>query len=92
MSKQAETDRNIYFCASDLDLGRLMLKKQQQDGVDANSLAADPLFVDPAKGDFRLKPASPALKLGFVPFDVSKAGLVNENQQTNTQKLLDIRE
>ena len=27
-------------------------------------------------GDFRLKPDSPALKLGFVPLDLSKVGLV----------------
>ena len=32
-------------------------------------------FVDPANGDFRLRPDSPALKLGFVPIDLSKIGL-----------------
>ena len=55
--------------------GQAMLEKQQSDGVDAHSLAVDPLFVDPANGDFRLRPNSPALKLGFVPFDLSKVGL-----------------
>lgn len=77
MSKQADTDHNIYFCASAPELGKQMLEKQQRDGVDAHSLAVDPLFVDPANGDFRLKPDSPALKLGFVPFDMSKVGLVD---------------
>lgn len=56
-----------------------MLKKQQGDGVDLHSVAADPLFVDPANGDFRLKPDSPALKMGFVPFDMSKVGLTNND-------------
>ncbi len=76
-SKQANTDYNIYYCASDHELGKQMLKKQQRDGVDAHSLAVDPLFVDPENGDFRLKPDSPAITLGFAPFDMSKVGLVD---------------
>lgn len=43
-------------------------------GQDVHSLEADPLFVNPHKGDFRLKPGSPALKTGFVPFDLSGVG------------------
>jgi hypothetical protein len=73
--KDADTDFNIYYCVGDSALGQAMLKKQQRDGVDVHSLAVDPLFVDPANGDFRLKPESPALKLGFIPIDVSKIGL-----------------
>ncbi|MCP4782351.1 MAG: right-handed parallel beta-helix repeat-containing protein [Fuerstiella sp.] len=74
-SKDAETDDNIYYCAGDPQLGRKMLDKQQRDGVDAHSQAVDPLFVDPANGDFRLKPESPALKLGFISIDPSRIGL-----------------
>ena len=77
-SKDADTDHNIYYCASDPALGEQMLDKQRQDGVDTHSRAVDPLFVDPANGDFRLSPDSPALRLGFVPWDVSKAGLVDK--------------
>ncbi len=80
-AKDADTDFNIYFCASDQQLGKQMLQKQQQDGVDAHSLAVDPLFVDPAKGDFRLQPDSPALQLGIVPIDLSKVGLVDGRHQ-----------
>ncbi len=37
-------------------------------------LIADPLFGDPAKGDYSLRPESPAFRLGFKPFDLSQAG------------------
>lgn len=46
----------------------------QATGQDEGSLIADPLFVDPTRGDFTLKPGSPAGKVGFKPFDYSRAG------------------
>jgi hypothetical protein len=47
-------------------------------GRDVTSVVADPLFVDPEKGDWTLQPESPALKLGFVPFDWKKAGVIGD--------------
>jgi len=44
-------------------------------GQDAQSQIADPLFRNAAKGDFRLKSSSPAVKAGFRPFDASQAGV-----------------
>jgi len=44
-------------------------------GQDAHSVIADPLFVDAPNGDFRLRPGSPALKLGFKQIDTSRIGL-----------------
>ncbi len=76
-AKEADTDYNIYFCAENPALSQKALEKAQKDGIDMHSLATDPLFIDPANGDFRLKPESPALKLGFVPIDLSKVGLRN---------------
>lgn len=49
-------------------------EKWKEAGLDKDSLVADPLFVNPDKGDFTLKPDSPALKLGFQPIDLSKVG------------------
>ena len=75
-ASDADTDFNIYFCAADPKLGEQMLEEEQADGVDKNSLSVDPLFVDAAKGDFRLQPNSPALKLGIKSLDLSNVGLV----------------
>ena len=38
------------------------------------TLLADPMFVDVERGDYGFKPGSPALELGIVPIDVSRAG------------------
>jgi len=46
----------------------------QQRGKDTHSLYADPLFVDTDRGDFRLKPESPAFALGFKPVDLRAVG------------------
>ncbi len=75
-SKDAETDYNIYYNAADPSLGRDFLEQQQRDGVDTHSLAVDPLFVNPAMGDFRLHPDSPAIQMGIPSFDTSKVGLI----------------
>lgn len=48
---------------------------QKRTGHDEGSQVEDPLFMDAAKRDFRLKPESPALKMGFVPGDVKQAGV-----------------
>jgi hypothetical protein len=48
---------------------------QGQSGLDANSIDADALFVDPARGDYRVKDNSPALKLGFVNFPMDQFGV-----------------
>jgi hypothetical protein len=49
-------------------------KEWQKRGKDVNSVYADPLFVDPDQGDFRLKPESPAWVQGFRPIDMSRVG------------------
>lgn len=43
-------------------------------GFDRESRVADPQFVDAKRHDYRLKPTSPAFKLGFEQIDLSSVG------------------
>jgi parallel beta-helix repeat protein len=43
-------------------------------GLDRSTVIADPEFVAPEKDDYRLRPGSPAFRLGFVPIPVEKIG------------------
>jgi hypothetical protein len=51
------------------------LEEWRELGFDLHSVFADPMFVDPENGDYRVRPESPALELGFENFDISSAGL-----------------
>jgi hypothetical protein len=54
------------------------LEEWQALGFDQHSIFADPLFIDPENGDYRLRPESPALELGFENFDMDNFGLTPE--------------
>lgn len=73
--KDIDSDHNIYFCKQDTSKSATLLAGLQKDGTDANSLNTDPLFVDPANGDFRFQKNSPALNMGIAEFDITKVGL-----------------
>ena len=61
-------DKNIYFNSSNPNAADDYLAWAREQGHEAGSIKDDPLFVDIENGDFRLRPDSPALKLGFRPF------------------------
>ena len=73
-------DHNLYWKPAELPLqfDKRSWDEWQATGQDAHSLVADPLFVDPEHGDFRLRPGSPAEKLGFEPIEVSEIGLYGD--------------
>jgi hypothetical protein len=52
------------------------LEEWQALGFDRHSIFADPDFIDPEHGDYRVRPGSPALQLGFENFDSREAGLL----------------
>ncbi len=64
-----EIDRN-FFASSQRDRARFA-----RHGCDVHSIVADPGFVDPTRGDFRVRPDSPALALGFRNFPMDGFGV-----------------
>lgn len=69
-------DNNLYWRTDGkaVDFMGQSLEAWQKRGQDVHSLIADPLFVDAEGGDYHLKSGSPAEKIGFKPFDYTKAG------------------
>ncbi|HEX5791421.1 MAG TPA: PDZ domain-containing protein, partial [Luteolibacter sp.] len=61
-------DKNLYAFEADL-------QKNRTAGGDANSLSGDPMFVNPAQGDFRVKDGSPAFQIGFRNFPMDQFGV-----------------
>jgi len=80
-NEQFKMDNNCYWdiAGNDFDFSGASLEQWQQRGHDKQSIITDPGFVNAAEHDFRLKPNSPAItKLGFKPFDYTKAGVYGE--------------
>ena len=80
-------DYNLYWQAGGqpIEFGKNSMAEWQQRGQDAHSLAADPLFADPAHGDFTLEPGSPAAKIGFQPIDMGEIGRTARRSLPQTQ-------
>ncbi|CAA6690022.1 FIG01093541: hypothetical protein [Lentimonas sp. CC19] len=63
-------DKNLYFSKKPNVMGAT-----QKIGWDANSIQADPLFIDPSIGDYRVKEGSPAFDIGFQNFPMDQFGV-----------------
>ena len=86
--EMSQIDYNLYYnykAAPTVQLKRelppsfkavMSLPQWQAKGLDLNSVFADPLFVNAAEGDYRVRPESPALKLGFKNFPMDNFGVL----------------
>jgi hypothetical protein len=77
-----EIDHN-FFAGS-----REAMTRFAKNGCDLNSLNGDPLFIDAANGDFRVKDGSPVLRLGFVNFPMDQFGVTSPSLRSISNKPL----
>ncbi len=81
-NRNLTSDNNVFWHTKQQPVRFDSLAKKGMDlnqwkalGHDRHSVVANPLFRDPERRDFRLKPGSPAYRLGFVDIPVEKIGL-----------------
>ena len=80
--KDVVFDGNLYCGTAGVSTNAFSGRSREEwnaEGHDLHSKFADPLFRDPAKGDWRLAPNSPALAMGFAPWDWTFAGVLKDN-------------
>ncbi|HOE61332.1 MAG TPA: right-handed parallel beta-helix repeat-containing protein [Kiritimatiellia bacterium] len=79
-ANRLELRNNVYWepSGTPIDFIGRSFEAWQKLGRDAGSVIADPKFADADNNDFHLQADSPALALGFVPFDSSRAGVYGD--------------
>ncbi len=85
------TDYNCYFDTrtTDVRFADKSFAEWQKSGKDIHSVVADPLFADPENFDFRIASQKVARKIGFKPFDYTKAGVYGDPEWIKKAKLDD---
>lgn len=86
-------DRNLYYRIDGRapDIKGMPFSDWQARGHDAGSQVADPKFKDPLRGDWSLAPDSPALAVGFQPFDPAQAGVAGDAEWVARAKRIPLR-
>lgn len=76
------SDNNSYWDArtKDVRFDKVSFKEWQASGKDLNSVIASPEFANPDGFDFRIKNKALMKKIGFKPFDYSRAGVYGDEK------------
>ena len=75
-----DIDNNLYW-SLDKDLSFAGLSTKEWKKVkEPHAMVADPLFMNAEADDFRFKSLRNVRKIGFVPFDYSKAGVYGSEE------------
>lgn len=86
---QFVSDYNCYWNThtQQIEIKKIPFKLWQTKGKDKHSIIANPEFVSPETFDFRFKNNKTIKKIGFKPFDYSKAGVYGSDEWKNKAKL-----
>jgi hypothetical protein len=85
-----EFNHNLFWNGgNDIVFGdnKLTFAQWQADGLDTDSLIADPEFVAPENGDYQVSEDSPALQLGFKNFPMNQFGVTKPEFQAVVAKV-----
>ncbi|WP_289006824.1 right-handed parallel beta-helix repeat-containing protein [uncultured Parabacteroides sp.] len=82
LDAQTVLDRNCFWnpVNQKQEFHGLSFSEWKKLGKDKHSIIADPMFVDPMNFDFRFKNTKTAQKIGFKPFDFSRAGVYGDKK------------
>jgi hypothetical protein len=80
-----EIDHNLYYATGTLHSNREQLETYRSQGVDENSIIADPQFVGLEEAGFKLHENSPAFKLGIKQIDFESIGLIKNEIWANDE-------
>lgn len=80
-----QMDKTLYWniAGDTYDFNGKSFADWQKTGHDKNALIADPGFNNPKSFDFSFKKKNNARRIGFVPFDYTKAGVFGEKSWTD---------
>lgn len=64
------------------------LARAQRNSTDQNSVVGNPMFLNPASDNYQVAAGYPALKCGFINFEMDKFGVVSPGLKAKAKKIV----